>query len=114
MRAARIHAVGEAPRVDEVDEPRLVEGDALVETRAAALNPIDRAVAGGMHYAGQPPLPYILGAEGVARVRKADGLVGGTRVYVFGHGVGITRDGTLSEVAAVPRESLYVFPEGAD
>jgi len=40
--------------------------------------------------------------------------VGGTRVYVFGHGVGITRDGTLSEVAAVPRESLYVFPEGAD
>jgi NADPH:quinone reductase len=33
---------------------------------------------------------------------------------VFGHGVGITRDGTLSEVAAVPQASLYAFPEGAD
>src|SRR5438874_9915970 len=99
MRAARVHQVGAPPRIDEAAEPQAADGRSTARVRAVALNPLDLAVAAGRFYGGHPPLPYIPGAEAV--VETADG-----RAWVFGDGLGIARDGTLAERAAVPAERL--------
>ncbi|MHB8642832.1 MAG: quinone oxidoreductase family protein [Gaiellaceae bacterium] len=106
MRAARIHELGSAPSIDEVEEPRAVDGREVVRARAVALNPLDLAVAAGRFYGGHPPLPYIPGAEAV--VETGDGR----RAWVFGDGLGVARDGTLAEQATVP--SARLVPVEAD
>lgn len=108
MRAARVHALGDLPRLDEVDEPASTDERPALRVRAAALNPLDLAVAAGTFYGGHPPLPYIPGSEAV--VEKADG----TRAWFFGDGAGVARDGTLAERAAVKAGSLIPIPDDAD
>lgn len=108
MRAARIHALGDLPRLDEVDEPVSTDERPALRVRAAALNPLDLAVAAGTFYGGHPPLPYIPGSEAI--VEKADG----TRAWFFGDGAGVARDGTLAERATVKAGSLIPIPDDAD
>jgi NADPH:quinone reductase len=108
VRAARIDALGQPPVVAEVGEPEAAEGQTLVELSAAALNPLDLAVAAGRFYGGHPELPYVPGCEGVGR------LPGGTRVYVSGGGLGVARDGTLVERVAVAEADAIAVPEGVD
>ncbi len=114
MRAARIHAIGQPPRLDDVDPPSPRADDALLQVRAVALNPVDVSIATGVFYGGHPPLPYVLGAEGVGVVEDAGPLAPGTRVYVFGEGLGIARDGVLAERAAAPAETLIALPDSVD
>jgi NADPH2:quinone reductase len=108
VRAARIHALGDLPQLDEVDEPFSTDERPALRVRAAALNPLDLAVADGTFYGGHPPFPYIPGSEAV--VEKADG----TRAWFFGDGAGVARDGTLAERAAVKAGSLIPIPDDAD
>ena len=68
MRAVRIHAFGEAPRVDEIDEPVAGEGQQLASVRYAAVNPIDIWVTKGTVAGGKQRLPLTLGAEGVVEI----------------------------------------------
>jgi NADPH2:quinone reductase len=94
MRAARIAELGGLPGLADVAKPEA--GDAVsLDVLAVALNPLDLAVAAGRFYGGHPPLPYTPGSEAVART------AGGDRVYVFGDGLGVARDGTLAEEATV-------------
>jgi NADPH:quinone reductase-like Zn-dependent oxidoreductase len=109
MRAARIHSLGDMPRIDEVaDEPVSTDERPALRVRAAALNPLDLAVAAGRFYGGHPPFPYIPGSEAI--VEKADG----TRAWFFGDGAGVARDGTLAERAVVKADSLISIPEDTD
>jgi NADPH2:quinone reductase len=85
--------------VEDVDDPAPGEGAALLEVAAVALNPLDVAIANGRFYGGSPPLPYVPGCEAVGRAADR-------RVYVFGDGLGIARDGTLAERAVVAEERL--------
>jgi NADPH2:quinone reductase len=101
MRAALIEQLGSPPRLADVPEP---DGDVLVEVECVPLNPIDVAIGAGTFYGGTPPLPYVPGAEAVARRRDT-----GERVWVHGR-----RTGGLAEVVAAPAESLAPVPEGAD
>jgi NADPH:quinone reductase len=105
VRAARIHAAGEPPRVDEVPEPK---GTDVLTMDAVAINPVDRAIGAGTHYVGQPPVPYVVGSEGVGHDED------GRSYYVFGGGLGTVRDGTLAETAAVPDGSRVPLPDGVD
>ena len=107
MRAARILEVGAEPAAAEVDEPT-ANGRELVEVLAVALNPLDLAVAAGRFYGGHPPLPYVPGCEAVARTADGD------RVYVFGDGLGVARDGTLAERATVAADRFVPVEEGVD
>lgn len=107
MRAARIPELGAEPRVEEIADPEPADGRELVEVLAAALNPLDINIAAGRFYGGHPPLPYVPGSEGVVRR-------GGTRFHAFGDGLGIARDGTLSERAAVSEGTLVEVPDGVD
>jgi NADPH:quinone reductase len=107
MRAARVAMVGGAPAPAEVAAP---EADTrhLLAVLAVALNPLDLAVAAGRFYGGHPPLPYTPGCEAVARA--ADG----GRVYVFGDGLGVARDGTLAEEATVAPDRLVPVDANVD
>lgn len=114
MRAARIHELGTPPRLDELEPPERTDGTALLEVAAVALNPLDVAIANGRFYGGSPPLPYVPGSEAVGRVLVGHSTEPGTRVYVFGDGLGITRDGTLAERAVVAEERLVPLPDDVD
>ena len=103
MRGALISAVGAVPAVGDVDEPG---GDA-VEMAAVALNPLDLNIANGRFYGGHPDVPYVPGCEGVGR---RDGAL----VYVFGGGLGLSRDGTLAQRVAVPAGASFELPDGVD
>src|SRR5580765_2569791 len=58
-------------RLADVDEPILRPGEAIVELSYAALNPADRYLA-EKQYPGKPPLPHILGRDGIGRVIQVD------------------------------------------
>lgn len=103
MRAAQITELGRPPQVGEASEP---DGVAL-EVLAAALNPIDLAVAAGKFYGGHPPLPFVPGCECVGRE------AGGRIVWTFGGGLGLTRDGAMAE-RALPGAVVAEVPGSAD
>jgi NADPH:quinone reductase len=79
----------------------------VVEMAVVSLNPLDLAVGAGRFYGGHPELPYVPGCEGVGRTEE--GLV-----YVFGAGLGISRDGTLAERVTAPDGTTFRLPDDAD
>jgi NADPH2:quinone reductase len=101
MKGARVHELGSLPRVEELS------GGGELEVAAVALNPIDIAIAAGRFYGGHPPLPYIPGCEAVAR---SDGR----RLYLFGEGRGVAKDGFLAERVSFPEELAVELPDGID
>ena len=103
MRAALITELGRPPPVGAAPEPA---GESL-DVLAAALNPLDRAVAAGQFYGGHPALPYVPGCECVGRES------GGRVVWTFGGGLGLARNGTMAE-RAEPGAVVAEVPDGAD
>ena len=117
MRAFRIHAWGELPRLEEVATPVPGPDEVLVATSASVVSHLDVTVASG-EFPVRPDLPYIPGVEGAGRVvawgdevRDAAVPVGGiTRLY--GSGLGTRRPGCWAEFVTVPARSLRPVPEG--
>jgi len=105
VRAAILHAYGEAPSVGELALSDPVEGQELVEIELAGLNPVDVWIASGSYFAGSPPLPYVIGREGIGRT------TGGERVYFDGP---IPPSGAVAERTLVPSSSLLPVPEALD
>lgn len=101
MRAAQITELGATPTLVEIDD------GGPVEVLAVALNPLDLAVAAGRFYGGHPDPPYVPGAEAVGRVD-------GRRVYMFGEGYGVKRNGFLAERTDFPEASATPVPDGID
>ncbi len=104
MRAAVISELGRPPEVADRPEP---SGEAVYEISAVSLNPIDVNVGAGRYFGGHPELPFVPGCEGVGHA--ADG----TRVYLFGDGLGLARDGLLAERAAAPADLGIPLPDSA-
>jgi NADPH:quinone reductase-like Zn-dependent oxidoreductase len=107
VRAARFHAWGELPTVDEIAEPDHHDGHVTVHMRAAALSHLDLTVAGGT-WSPRPELPYVGGVEGCGVVESGDAA--GTAVLVRGGGLGLVRDGTWAEVVSVAPKALTPVP----
>lgn len=103
MKAALVTELGRPPSVGEAAEPA---GESI-EVLAAALNPLDRAVAAGQFYGGHPALPYVPGCECVGRD------AGGRIVWTFGGGLGLARNGAMAE-RAEPGAVVAELPDGAD
>ncbi len=102
-------------RLDEVPDPQPGPGQALLQVKLAALNPADAFLAQGM-YPAKPPLPHILGRDGVGEVIA---VASGVENVKVGDTVGILRCdagvevwGTLAEKAAIPAASLTSIPQG--
>jgi NADPH:quinone reductase len=108
VRAAVVRQIGSLPEAGEVPEPEASEGREPLEVLAAGLNPIDIAVAAGRYFGGHPELPYVPGAEGVARL--SDGSLG----YLHGDGLGTVRNGTFAERVLFAAEQAFPVPDGLE
>ncbi|MBZ6083666.1 NADP-dependent oxidoreductase [Streptomyces olivaceus] len=105
MRAARIHGWNAAPVIDVLAEPVRRPGETLVRIDAATVGHLDVTVATG-EFALRPPLPYVPGVEGSATVLESDVFAPGTQVIFRDGAMGLDRDGTWRERAAVPDDAL--------
>lgn len=86
-----------------------------MEVRYAALNPADRYLAENQ-YPARPPLPHVLGRDGVGTVAEVGAGVERTKVgdrfAILRGEVGVSRWGTFAERVAVPVQSLVEVPSG--
>jgi NADPH:quinone reductase-like Zn-dependent oxidoreductase len=105
MRAAVLHDHGTTPRVGAFDDPREQAGCVLVEVAAAGLHHLDLHKASGSFYTGPPPLPSVVGTDGVGR------LADGTRVF-FDQSV--PPYGSMAERTLVPEDVLLPVADGVD
>ena len=105
LRAAVLHEHGATPRVGDFEDPREQSGCALVSVSAAGLHHLDLHKASGSFYMGPPPLPSVVGTDGVGRLED------GTRVY-FDESV--PPYGSMAERTLVPREALLPLADGVD
>lgn len=102
-------------RLAEVPDPEPGPGEVLLKIRYAGLNPADAFLAQAM-YPAKPPMPHVLGrdgvgdvlavGEGVTEVRTGD-TVGILRCHA-----GVETWGTLAEKTVVPAASVAPVPEG--
>src|SRR5262252_2318987 len=102
-------------RLADVPEPVAKPGEVQLEVLYAALNPADRYLAEGQ-YPAKPPLPHILGRDGIGKVvRPPDGRAApavGERCAVLRGDTGINCSGTFAQRVAVPAENLVEMPPG--
>jgi NADPH:quinone reductase-like Zn-dependent oxidoreductase len=103
VRAAVLHEHGEAPRADEFDEPREGNGHLVADVAAAGLNHLDILKASGGFYTGPPPLPSVVGSDGVGR------LADGRRVFFDSTEA---PHGAMAERTLVSEDQLFEVPEG--
>jgi NADPH:quinone reductase len=104
VRAAVIRELGGVPELGEVGDA----GDGRATLLAAPVNPIDLSVSRGLLATGTPPFPYVPGCEAVVRTSEGD------VVWVFGGGLGRTRDGAMAEYLTVGDSLAIPVPDGAD
>jgi NADPH:quinone reductase-like Zn-dependent oxidoreductase len=105
MRAAVLHEHGEPPRLDEFDDPVEGDGHVVAEVAAAGVNHLDLLKASGRFYAGSPPLPSVVGSDGVGR------LADGSRVFFDATAA---PHGAMAERTLVSKDRLLEVPEGVD
>jgi NADPH:quinone reductase-like Zn-dependent oxidoreductase len=114
VKAIRIHEDGgpEVLRFEDVPDPVPVEGEVLVELRAASLNHLDVWIRKGLP---SVPKPRILGADGAGVLAGTDervvinpAIASGGKIHILGE----TTDGTHAELIAVPRDSVHPIPHG--
>lgn len=90
-------------------------GEVLLRMKYAALNPADRYLAMG-EYPAKPPLPHILGRDGVGIVeqigRDVSNLQPGQVRAILRGATGVDRAGTLAEFCVVSANELVVVPPG--
>ena len=96
-------------------DPAPAPGEVVLDLRYAALNPADYYLAQRQYPAG-PPLPHVLGRDGVGTVwAVGEGVTGfkvGDAALILRSEIGVSRQGTLAERVAVPVESLVRPPSG--
>ncbi len=102
-------------RLAEVPDPHPGPGQVVLRIHYAALNPADAFLAQAL-YPAKPPLPHILGRDGVGEVLaigagvanvKAGDIVGILRCHA-----GVDTWGTLAEKTVVGAASLAPVPRG--
>ncbi len=103
MRAAVVTDFSRPPVLADFAEPEPIDGEVVVEMRAAAVSNLVRLVAAGKHYSSAANPPMVAGVDGVGQ------LPDGSLVYVPG-----VRSpwGTIAERAAVASAAIRPVPEG--
>jgi NADPH2:quinone reductase len=89
--------------MDEFHEPVEREGHAVAEVTAAGINHLDLLKASGSFYTGPPPLPSVVGSDGVGR------LDDGRRVFFDATAA---PHGAIAERTLVRDDALLDVPEG--
>jgi NADPH:quinone reductase len=110
VKALRVHAWGEPPRVEELPDPAPSPGRSIVRMHAATVGHIDRTVWSGA-FLRHPPLPYIPGVEAAGVVVHSERFAAGQRVWLRGAGLGTVRNGSWCELIDAPDQALGALPE---
>jgi NADPH2:quinone reductase len=113
MKAVRIHGLGAAPVLEDMDDPQPRAGRTIVRMAAATVGHIDRTVWSG-GFLRHPPLPYVPGVEAAGTVVASERYAAGQRVWLRGAGLGTTADGTWRELIDAPDEALGLLPDQVD
>jgi NADPH:quinone reductase-like Zn-dependent oxidoreductase len=106
MRAAVLHELGGTPRVGEFEEPVAGDGQAIVEVALAGMNPVDVRKASGLYVTGPPPLPSVVGTEGVGTLAGS-----GRRVYFE---AAVPPFGSMAERVPVYQQATIDLPDAID
>ncbi|MGN6188264.1 MAG: quinone oxidoreductase family protein [Conexibacter sp.] len=106
MHAAVLHALAATPVCEAFEEPVAGDGQVVVEVSAAGVNPVDVRKASGTYVSGPPPLPSVVGSEGVGRVAGD-----GRRVYF---GASIAPFGAFAQRTLVGEEEPIELPDALD
>src|SRR3990167_4989884 len=105
----------DALKMGEVADPKPGPGEVVLGVRFAALNPADAFLAQAL-YPAKPPLPHILGRDGVGVVLEAHpsvtNLRAGDAVGILRGDVGVEKWGTLAEQVVVSADRLVPIPRG--
>lgn len=113
MKASQLTAFGKAAevlRIQDVPASRPGPGEVLLEMLAAVVNPADLNIIEGK-YGELPPLPAVIGNEGVGRVVE---LGPGVEGFAVGDLVLPMRPGTWSEAMVVDAAEAVRLPGGID
>jgi NADPH2:quinone reductase len=105
MKAAVLHEHDATPEYGDFDDPQAGPGEVVVDVAAAAIHHLDLHKATGRFYTGPPPLPSVVGTDGVGR------LADGRRVYFD---VAVAPYGSMAERALVSEDALFDVAERLD
>jgi NADPH:quinone reductase-like Zn-dependent oxidoreductase len=103
MDAAVVHKLGNPARCEQFPEPVAGENEVVVHLLAASLKPVDKQMAGGLHYASPRKVPFICGTDGVGR------LGNGQRVFFGGCRPPY---GAMAQSTVVPKAFVFPVPAG--
>ena len=105
MNAAVIHSFEHPPRFETFEDPVPQENEVLIRVHAAALHPIVRAMANGVHYGAYAKFPAVAGLDGAGQ------LADGRRVYFFTFRKPF---GSMAEIAVAAKTSCVPIPDALD
>ena len=102
-------------RIAEVADPSPGDDEVVLRVNYAALNPADRYLAERL-YPANPPLPHVLGRDGMGTVlatgRAVKDVRAGQTYAILRGEAGVSRWGTFAEFVAVPAAYLVPIPAG--
>ena len=102
-------------RLDEVTDPQPGAGQVLLRIIFAALNPAD-AFLSQAQYPAKPPLPHVLGRDGVGEViavgAGVEDIKPGDTVAILHGNVGVETWGTLAEKTVAGAAEVVPVPQG--
>src|SRR3712207_5467837 len=100
-------------RYTDVPDPKAGPGEVVLKMKYASLNPADRYLTEGL-YTARPPLPHILGRDGIGTVSELGagvaGIRAGDRFIILRGELGVTRAVSFAQRAAFPVQSLIDIP----
>jgi len=100
-------------RLSQEADPVPAADEVVLDIEFAGLNPADRYLAEGQ-YPAKPPLPHILGRDGIGTVSAVGAAAGkfsvGQRLLILRGETGVSRHGTFAQRVAVSVEFLVVPP----
>jgi NADPH:quinone reductase len=104
-------------RLSEVPVPVVADNEVVLALDYAALNPADQYLAENRYpYPVYPPLPHVLGRDGMGTiVTIGNGVTGikvGDRRAILRGDVGVFRWGTFAEQVSISAETLVEIPAG--
>ena len=105
MKAAVLSDLGRPPAYADFAEPMAGPGRSVVTVTAAGVNHLDLAKASGTFYTGPPPVPSVVGTDGVGR------LADGQRVFFDSC---VVPYGSWAEQALVASQELLDVADGVD
>ena len=111
MKALQFDKVGSLDdlKIVDIPKPRPASGEALVQIKAAAINPSDvKNVLGKMHETSVPRIP---GRDFAGVVAEGPPEWINREVFGSGGNLGFGRDGTHAEYVAVPVSALNPLPK---